>query len=219
MVPTVLLFDIDGTLVDTGGAGRRAIDRAFEARFGRRDACSGFSFAGMTDLAILRAGLVAIGERPEEGRMAELLVSYLIALEEEMAEPTGYRVHAGVFAVLDAIGGKAGFAVGLGTGNVRDGARLKLTPGGLHDRFAFGGFGCDHEDRAELLRVGAALEEARVVVIGDTPRDVAAAKAIGAESVAVATGSFRAEELAACSATWVVPDLEAPGALGAITGG
>jgi phosphoglycolate phosphatase-like HAD superfamily hydrolase len=117
--------------------------------------------------------------------------------------------------------------VGLGTGNLRDGARLKLSRVGLHERFAFGGFGSDHEARDALLRVGAErgagtlrapLSACRVVVIGDTPRDVAAAQAIGAECLAVATGPFSVDALAACGPTHCFRDLAEDGAVAALLG-
>ena len=153
MKPTVLLFDIDGTLMDSGGAGRRSIERAFERRHARRDACAAIRFGGMTDRAIARAGLEAIGVPPTPEAIDDLLAAYLDALAEEL--PTSQaRVHAGIEAALDAAAA-AGAAVGLGTGNLHDGARLKLSRVGLFDRFGFGGFGSDDEDRAMLLRIGA----------------------------------------------------------------
>jgi phosphoglycolate phosphatase len=225
MRPTVLLFDIDGTLMDSGGAGRRAMERGFERRHGRRDACAGIAFGGMTDRAIARAGLAAIGADPSAAAIDDLLAAYLDALAEELFASRAI-VHAGVEAALDA-GAAAGAAVGLGTGNVRDGARLKLSRVGLHERFAFGGFGSDHEARDLLLRVGAErgalaigapLSACRVVVIGDTPRDVAAAQAIGAECLAVATGPFPLDALAACAPTRVFRDLAEDGAIDALLG-
>ena len=120
-----------------------------------------------------------------------------------------------------------GTAVGLGTGNVRAGARIKLERVSLYDQFAFGGFGCDHEDRAELLRVGAergaaalGVErgECRVVVIGDTVRDVDAALRIGAECIGVGTGAGTPETLSGRGATAVFATLAVPGALEALLG-
>jgi phosphoglycolate phosphatase-like HAD superfamily hydrolase len=222
MRPTVLLFDIDGTLITTGGAGRRAIERAFEAHTGRRDACSSFSFAGMTDRAIVRAGLRAIDHHADEAGIDALLDGYLAVLADEVARATDFYVHAGVEEALAAAHARPRTAVGLGTGNIREGARVKLSRVGIYHRFGFGGFGSDHEDRAELLRIGAArgasdlgvpVEECRVVVIGDTPRDIAAARAIGADSLAVATGPFATDELATHAPTRVFRDLAAPGAL------
>jgi phosphoglycolate phosphatase len=226
MRPLILLFDIDGTLISTGGAGRRAMERAFAAEYGRADACAGISFGGMTDRAILREGLAALGLPAVPAAIDALLVAYLAALEDEITR-ADYQVHAGIEAALAAAQAHAHAAVGLGTGNVREGARVKLGKVGIYELFAFGGFGCDHEDRGELLRIGAErgakalgvpLDACRVVVIGDTPKDVAAAQAIGAESVAVATGSFSAAELAAAGATHVFRDLTDPAALAAILG-
>jgi phosphoglycolate phosphatase-like HAD superfamily hydrolase len=219
--PTVLLFDIDGTLIDAGGAGRRSMERAFERVTGRTDACSHFAFDGMTDRAIVRVGLRAIGRPSDEPDIDEVIDAYLDALAIEIVASAGYTTHPGVHEVL-VHGERPGFAMGLGTGNVRRGARIKLGRSGLYDRFAFGGFGCDHEDRAKLLRVGAARGaerlgrapgECRVVVIGDTPKDVAAAMAIGAECLAVATGRYDVAALAASGATAAFARIDEPGAL------
>jgi phosphoglycolate phosphatase-like HAD superfamily hydrolase len=227
MRPTVLLYDIDGTLLDTGGAGHRAMDRAFARRHGRADACAGISFGGMTDRAILRAGLQAIAEAVTEEAMAGLLAAYLEALAEELATSQAAKVHEGIAEALDA-SERAGCAVGLGTGNIHDGARLKLGRVGLADRFAFGGFGSDHEIRSELLRIGAErgaallgapVAECRVVVIGDTPKDIVAAHAIGAECVAVATGPFAVERLEGLGARWVFRSLREEGAVRAVVEG
>ncbi|MEW6435151.1 MAG: haloacid dehalogenase-like hydrolase [Myxococcota bacterium] len=226
--PTVLLFDIDGTLVTTGGAGRRAIERAFEMVHGRRDACSHFPFDGMTDRAIVRGGLTAIGLEATDAAIDDMLSRYLAVLEDEVArtEDARYRVHAGMLEAVLA-GLDAGMAVGLGTGNIREGARVKLERVRLYQHFAFGGFGDDHESRPELIRRGAErgaaqlgvpLAEARVVVIGDTPKDVAAAQAMGAQSVGVATGNWSVAQLLTSGATWAFPDLSADGALAAVLG-
>jgi phosphoglycolate phosphatase-like HAD superfamily hydrolase len=227
--PTVLLFDIDGTLVTTGGAGRRAIERAFEAFHGRAGACLHFPFDGMTDRAIVRQGLTQLGLEPTEARIDEVLVRYVPILEEEVArvEASRYRVHAGMEeAVLAAL--SAGLAVGLGTGNVREGARVKLERVGLYQYFSFGGFGDEHELRPVLLRRGAergahrlgvTLGEARVVVIGDTPKDVAAAQAIGAQSIGVATGNWSVKQLLEAGATWAFETLATPGALDVVLRG
>jgi phosphoglycolate phosphatase-like HAD superfamily hydrolase len=230
--PTILLFDIDGTLITTSGVGRRAIERSFILHYGRDDMLRDVHFGGMTDRAIARAGLAALGE-PVEGPAAEgaidaLLERYVDVLVEEVAGEGSVRLHPGVLATLDALADRAGIAIGLGTGNIRAGARVKLGCVGIFERFAFGGFGCDHEDRAELLRIGSARGAAalgmpaagcRVVVIGDTPRDIAAARAIGAESVAVATSSFGRAELIAAGASHVFDDLTAPEVLATLVPG
>jgi phosphoglycolate phosphatase-like HAD superfamily hydrolase len=228
MRPTVLLFDIDGTLVTTGGAGRKAVERAFTELHGRPDACSGFTFDGMTDWGIFRQGLTAIGVPVDERSIEALLARYLECLADTVnAVPEEhYIVHPGMREAVDAALG-AGHAVGLGTGNVKRGAHLKLARVGLSEKFAFGGFGDDHELRPELIRKGAErgaqqlgvpLAEARVVIIGDTPKDVSAAQAIGAESIAVATGGHTAEQLRATNPTWVFDSFADGGAFDAMLG-
>ncbi|HYQ16403.1 MAG TPA: HAD hydrolase-like protein, partial [Polyangiaceae bacterium] len=135
-------------------------------------------------------------------------------------------VHVGVFEALQAAR-ERGMALGLGTGNVLEGARLKLEHVGLYHHFGFGGFGSDHELRVELIRKGAErgaaslgqpLNACRVVIIGDTPKDIDAARGIGAESIGVGTGSFSAAELRAHGATHSFDDLATPAALQALLG-
>ena len=229
MRPTVLLFDVDGTLVTTGGVGRRALEIAFERSFGRRDACRTFRLDGMTDRAIVRTGMRAIGIEPTEALIDQVLVDYLLVLGEEVAAAPAatYRVHTGMAETLDAARGHRDVALGLGTGNIREGARIKLERVSIYDRFSFGGFGCDAEDRTALIRrgaergaalLGAPVEECRVVVIGDTPKDVTSATAIGAESIGVGTGSFTPEQLVAAGATRAFNNLAAPGAMEAVLG-
>jgi phosphoglycolate phosphatase len=197
--PTVFLFDIDGTLITTGGAGRRAMERAFEVVHGRPDAMA-FPMDGMTDRLIIRQALAVIGAEATDAAIDRVLDAYVDVLREEVASCSDerYRVHAGMRDAIDGARAR-GAAVGLGTGNIRAGARVKLERVGLADAFSFGGFGCDAEDRGALIRVGAErgaaelkvpLDRCRVVVIGDTPKDVAAARAIGAECVAVGTGHY-----------------------------
>ncbi len=228
MRPTVLLFDIDGTLISTGGAGRRAIERAFAVHCGRADACSSFRFDGMTDRGIVRKALQAIEIEPTEAAIDEVLAAYVAILEEEVARSPRYRIHAGMERALEASLARKNVAVGLGTGNIREGARVKLTRGGIYGCFSFGGFGSDHEHRPTLIEIGARrgaaalgepFEACRVVIIGDTPSDVAAAQAIGAECIGVGTGSFTPEQLLACGATHAFADLAAPGALGVLLDG
>jgi phosphoglycolate phosphatase-like HAD superfamily hydrolase len=223
------LFDIDGTLVTTGGVGRRAVERAFHRTHGRSDACSLVRFDGMTDRSITRLGLEAIGVTPDDEKIDALLHVYLgeLAAELLLSTPETYRVHVGVREALAAARERGGVALGLGTGNVQEGARLKLEHVGLYQHFGFGGFGSDHEQRVELIRVGAErgarqlglpVSACRVVVIGDTPKDVDAARGIGAESLAVGTASFTAQQLLEHGATYAFDDLLAPGALAALLG-
>lgn len=229
MRPRVVLFDIDGTLVDCGGAGRRAMERGFHDVVGRTDVL-GFGFGGMTDRAIARLGLAGAGRAPDERAIDALLERYLTHLRAELPQAETFRVLGGVTAILDALEAPArrgSLAVGLGTGNVAAGAELKLARGALAGRFEFGGFGSDAEDRATLLRHGAergaarlgrALADVDVVVVGDTPRDVEAGHAIGARVVAVATGRFDGASLKAARADVVLESLAAPGVTALLAG-
>ncbi|MEM9694455.1 MAG: HAD family hydrolase [Myxococcota bacterium] len=221
--PTVVLYDIDGTLITTGGSGRRAMLRAL-AEVGVDDAA--FAFAGMTDRLIVRQALVEGGVDDDEAAISAVIEIYLTLLVEEVDRtPTeDYRVMPGVVSAVEA-SLERGFAVGLGTGNVEAGARIKLARVDLADRFTFGGFGSDAEDRSELIRIGAergasALgvprDSCRVIVVGDTPRDIEAARAIGAEVVAVATGTVPREKLAPHRPDYLFDDLTEVGAIPAI---
>lgn len=224
----VLLFDIDGTLLDSGGAGRRSMVGAFAASHGRPDACEGFSFGGMTDRAIVRRSLRNIDAPDDDPAIDRVLAAYLDLLRREALAPHAASVLPGVPTTLDRVQGQAGVAVGLGTGNVREGAEIKLGMVGLAGRFDFGGFGCDAEDRGELLRagalrgaaaLGAPVERCRVVVIGDTPRDIEAARQIGAACLAVATGFFSVDQLLTHRPDLLCPDLNDPRALPFLLGG
>jgi phosphoglycolate phosphatase-like HAD superfamily hydrolase len=220
--PTVLLFDVDGTLVTTCGAGRRAIERAFELRHGTKEILN-FSFGGMTDKAIVRNALLALGrssvsESDLAQEMDDMLDFYLEVLAEEVAR-TSIRIHDGMERAMDLADARPGVAMGLGTGNIRKGAEIKLGCVGVYHRFSFGGFGDDSIDRPTLLMAGArrgadklglAIEDCRIVVIGDTPKDIAGAKAIGAESIAVATGTHTITELKQCDPTAVFENLADP---------
>jgi phosphoglycolate phosphatase-like HAD superfamily hydrolase len=156
MRPTVLLFDLDGTLVSTGGAGRRAIEAAFTDLFGRGDACSHLDFSGMTDRAIARSALAAIEVAPTDAAIQSVLARYVERLDEALAASRDFRVLAGVHEVLDTAARREQVAVGLGTGNIVAGARKKLAVCGLWERFAFGGFADDSEEPRRRHRRHAA---------------------------------------------------------------
>lgn len=213
--PNIILFDIDGTLVSTHGAGGRAFKRALRDLIGP-DVELDITFAGGTDRGIARQGLECAGVEVSQEVVDRVLDAYLDYLVETLRETSEYTVFAGVVELLEELSGRQGLAVGLGTGNIERGARIKLGRGQLNDYFEFGGFGCDAEARPELIRAGATrgaarlgvrLGECRVLVIGDTTRDVAAARAIGAECLGVATGGASRDELEVCGATYCVTDL------------
>ncbi|MEM7154894.1 MAG: HAD family hydrolase [Myxococcota bacterium] len=218
---TVVLFDIDGTLLTAKGAGRRAMEEGFAAVIGSSHGLASIRFAGGTDPAIVREGLEAMGQAVDDRRIDAVIEAYLERLPPQL-EAAPPVVLPGVLAMLDRLEPMTDVAIGIGTGNVEAGARAKLRAAGLDERFGFGGFGSDHHLRAELLRAGArrgaaALQrsesECAVLVIGDTPKDVAAAHAIGARCMAVATSYYDADALRATGADLVVEDLEQPEAM------
>ncbi len=206
MPARILLFDLDGTLVLTGGAGVRALDRAFQNLYGLQEAGRGVPFHGRTDLRIIRDIVERKLHRPMGADEAVAICDrYLPYLEEEVQRSAAYRILPGVPALLTLLAARGDCLVGLGTGNVEAGARIKLARGDLNRFFPFGGFGSDAEDRVELLRRAVARGEARrgpgadgpaqVVVIGDTHLDVESGRALGARTVAVATGGESAAAL------------------------
>lgn len=221
MRPRVVLFDIDGTLVDCAGAGRRSMNAAFELEVSAPGALDGISFGGMTDRAIVRQGLERAAVAITEAMIEAVLARYVEHLAGALETTTTFRVLPGARpAVLRARGDHT--AVGLGTGNVRAGATMKLARGGLEDLFAFGGFGCDAELRAEVLRrgvergaeaLGVDASACEVLIVGDTPKDIEAARAIGAASLAVATGAASRQDLEKAGPTFFAPTLEDPEAL------
>jgi phosphoglycolate phosphatase-like HAD superfamily hydrolase len=212
---TLVLFDIDGTLLLTLGAGVRGMNTAFGRLHGRPDALDGLAIAGRTDRSIVGDAFARIGVDATSERIVALRDAYFDDLRVEFANTAGERfgVLPGVHAALEALEPREDVAVGLLTGNFVGGAEIKLGRFDLWRRFAFGAFGDDHLDRRDLVPVARAAAMARgiqpgaVVVIGDTPLDIDCARAHGAVAVAVATGPYRTDELR--RADLVVETLEA----------
>ena len=216
MTRRILLFDIDLTMVRTQGAGRGAMEVAFEQEFGVANATEGIMFDGRTDRGIFlecldRHGFGGESQLANFGRFAE---RYLEVLPGWIAQKGG-EVLPGVGDLLDALDGTDA-VLGLATGNMRRGAAHKLGHFGLWERFAGGGFGDDHTVRADLVRAGIAELEARfglavgdseVVVLGDTPLDVEAAHLAGARALGVGTGRFTPEQLRESGADFAVANL------------
>lgn len=219
---TLVLFDIDGTLLSSSSAGRRAIERAFAAEFEDLAFFEQVRFDGKTDPQIVRELYTAAGapERATGERTESLLASYVAHLELEVAE-RGHLVRSlpGVPALLDALEGVEGVCLGLLTGNVVAGARLKLGAAGIDfTRFRLGAFGSDHADRPMLPPIaaeraaplfGRVPRGAEVVILGDTPADVTCGNGIGARAVAVATGSYSVDALRDAGAAAVFDTLAA----------
>jgi phosphoglycolate phosphatase-like HAD superfamily hydrolase len=200
----IILFDIDGTLVRTGGAGKSAMEAGLVAAFGVKELRDEVSYSGRTDVAISRDLLRVHGIDPTPDNQRRLRESYLAHLPNSLMTKGG-TVCPGVRELLAALVGQPGVVLGLLTGNVRVGALHKLGHFGLWDFFTCGGFGDDHYDRDDVARsalacvrehVGRHVNPSEVWVIGDTPLDVSCARAIGANAVAVATGWHPLEELA-----------------------
>ncbi len=209
----LILFDIDGTLVRLAGAGRRSMEMAFERLYGVPDAFAGVDFRGSLDPRILAAARRAHGIPESTTEDARFLQAYLEALETSLDPDRRPEQHLcpGVEAALDHL--SADHALGLATGNWREGARRKLGAFGLWDRFSVGGFGEDGAERADLVRVARrraetrGLDARRVAVVGDTPADVESARRAGAAAVAVCTGWNSEDDLRACEPDLLLPDL------------
>ena len=202
MTGRLVLFDIDGTLVDTGGAGMLALRKAARDLFGAEG--PELDLAGSTDSGIVRGMLEHFGEEVSDDRIEEFYGVYLGYLDAHLGggEFPG-RVLPGVMEILEAYR-RAGAVLGLLTGNIAKGAELKVRHYGMAEYFGFGAYGDDHHDRNLLGPI--ALERARLatggnflatesLVIGDTPKDIACGRAIGATTVCVSTGAFSAKEL------------------------
>jgi phosphoglycolate phosphatase len=211
----VILFDIDGTLVRTGGAGKAAMEDALRATFAVREVLDTVPYSGRTDRAIARDLLRVHGIPYTAANERTLREAYLAQLPATLGRYPGL-VCPGVAELVAELAACPNTLLGLLTGNVRAGAAAKLGHYGLWQHFACGGFGDDHYDRDDVAR--AAVASARQVagrdfdpravwVVGDTPLDVSCARAVGANAVAVATGWHPLEELTACAPDHVFADL------------
>ena len=215
----LVLFDIDGTILLTNGAGKRAVHRALADVFGATGPAD-HRFDGKTDPQIVRELMRMEGHADEhiDSRMQALLDRYVLYLHEELAaSERPVRVMPGVFELLDALESRHDVLMGLLTGNLAAGARAKLAAGGIEPaRFRVGAYGSDHEVRGELPAVaqrrareelGIVVEGADVVVIGDTPADLHCGRSIGARAIGVATGHYSVEELRSHAPAAVFADL------------
>lgn len=210
-----LLFDIDGTLIRTHGAGKAAMEAALRTAFGVSHIADTVAYSGRTDRSIARDLLAAHGRDPSPENVTRLTETYLNLLPGEL-DRLGGEVCRGVGAVIEATHRRPDVLLGLLTGNVRRGAAAKLGHFGLWDYFPVGGFGDEHFDRDDVARTavrsverhtGQAVDPQKVWVIGDTPLDIACARAVGAKALAVATGWHPHDELAAHNADLLVHDL------------
>ena len=200
----VVLFDVDGTLIDTGGAGGRSWSFAFRDAFGVDGDIRKFSEVGMTDPVVARQTFEGtLGREPTTDEVIRLMMRYVLRLPEEVASSPGYRVMPGVHDLLERLV-EADTLLGLVTGNIEGAAHIKISRAGLQRFFLFGGYGSDSAVRSDLTRAAIARAEAlsghhidpsQVLVVGDTPRDTEAAHGAGAIAVGVATGEYSVEQL------------------------
>jgi phosphoglycolate phosphatase-like HAD superfamily hydrolase len=215
----LVLFDIDGTLLSAGGAGARALRDALVEIYGEAGPIGAYSMAGRTDPQIVRELMTAVGMTVDEiePRFSELWNAYLRNLREEVSR-TRIQALPGVHPLLERVeAGGDPVLLGLLTGNVVEGARMKVDAAGLgFGRFRVGAYGSDHWERRELPAVatrrareltGADYAGKEIVIIGDTPFDIACGEHLGVRTIAVATGGHPADELAACAPDYLFHDL------------
>lgn len=211
----ILLFDIDGTLVRTGGAGKAAMEAGLREAFGLAKIRDEVPYSGRTDRAIGRDLLAVHGIEPTLANQAWLQEAYLSHLPGSLAR-IGGKVCPGIENLLGRLHPREDVVLGLLTGNIRSGAKHKLGHFRLWEYFACGGFGDEHYDRDDVARaavaavrshLGRAVLAEEIWVIGDTPLDVQCARAIGARVVAVATGWHPLDELAAHNPDVLLADL------------
>ena len=210
----LVLFDIDGTILHSGGAGEKALRLALRNRFGRDDDLAQIEIAGRTDAAIARQIFALHGIEPNPANLARFFDEYLLNLEVELPRNSG-RLLPGIIELLERLRAMPHVALALLTGNLSRGAELKLTHYGVWHFFQFGAFADDHHDRNELGRFareractihGVEFDCGDILVLGDTPHDIACGKAFGAKTVAVATGHHSRAELEKCAPDFVFDD-------------
>jgi phosphoglycolate phosphatase-like HAD superfamily hydrolase len=212
-----VLFDVDGTLLKTGGAGAVAWQRAFRELHDVDADVPDHTTAGMTDPEI--AAIVfrdVLGREGSAEERSRAIGCYLKHLPEAVAESEGYRVMPGIGSLLPELI-ERGLLLGLVTGNIEAAAHIKLARGDLNRYFSFGGYGSDASDRTEVteaalrragLVAGVALDGGSCISVGDTPRDVRAGHGAGIRVVGVATGSYHRNDLEQAGADWVLETVE-----------
>ncbi len=212
-----VLFDIDGTLLVTGGAGAVAWQLAFEELYGIEADIAEHTEAGMTDPEI--AALIfrqVIGSEGSQEERAKAIGCYLKHLPDAVAESSGYRIMPGIEELLPRLI-EDGVLLGLVTGNVEAAAHIKLARGHLNRFFSFGGYGSDSADRTEVTKAalargtlvsGGTLQDGACIAVGDTPRDVKAGHGAGIQVVGVATGSYDVASLQEADADWALESVE-----------
>jgi len=210
----LILFDIDGTLIDSGGAGTRSLNLAFKELFSIMNAFQDISMAGKTDTQIIKEGLLK-HSMSVNGNLDVVISIYLKHLQMEISNNMRH-IKPGIYELLEEFSHITDIRLGLLTGNIELGARIKLGPFKLNEYFPTGAFGSDDEDRNKLLPIAVRRFEElcqrmigidECIVVGDTPRDVYCAKIYGAMCIGVETGPYSIDELIEAGADFVVKDL------------
>lgn len=208
-----VLWDIDGTLLVTGGAGAVAWQRAFEEQWGAEANIEEHTQAGMTDPEI--AAIIfreVIGREGTDEERAAAIAGYLSHLEDAVNESSGYRIMPGIEETLPRLA-EQGVLQGIVTGNIEAAAHIKLARGDLNRYFQFGGYGSDASDRTEVTKralergegvLGSPLDLSRAISVGDTPRDIEAGHGAGIRVVGVATGAYSVEQQRQAGADWPI---------------
>src|SRR5262249_53264688 len=214
-----ILFDIDGTLINTGGAGAASWRLAFDELYGIPADIGKFTDTGMTDHTVGRKTFESVLKRnPEPKEFTKLMEQRNFYLHQTVEESKGYEVLPGVDELLPELIDQ-GYLLGIVTGNVEAAAHIKLHRANLNRFFSFGGYGSDSDDRGEITRIalkraavvyGDDIPAAQAVVIGDTPRDVQGAHAAGVECIGVATGHYTVDELREAGADHAIASLLEP---------
>ena len=211
----LVLFDIDGTLINSGEAGARALNNSFRQVFSINNAFAGIRMAGKTDIQIIKECLAFHGLQSGDGILSSVLSEYLNSLRIEVNNNRKH-LQPGVIDLLNSLKKMEGYWLGLLTGNIEEGARIKLGVFGLNEYFPIGAFGSDDEDRNSLLSIvikkfkgmtNIDINYKDCIVIGDTPLDVECAKPFGATAVAVSTGPYSYESLLETKADYVLRDM------------
>ncbi|MFL5884224.1 MAG: HAD family hydrolase [Thermoleophilaceae bacterium] len=217
--PQAVLFDVDGTLISTGGAGARSWRYAFDELHGIPADIGQYSDTGWTDPEVARGTFEgALGRKPTPRELATVMAAYLDRLPYEVEHSDGYRVLDGAEDALRSLS-REGVLLGITSGAVEAAAHIKLSRAGFNRYFPFGGYGSDSEDRTELTRcalargsrlLGEELEPSRCFVVGDTPKDIGAGHGAGCRAIGTATGHYSADELRDAGADHVMTSLREP---------
>jgi phosphoglycolate phosphatase len=224
----LLLFDVDGTLILTGGAGTRSFQRTFRELFRKEAVIDGIRFHGRTDPEIIEDIFMnGFNRAPTAEELEAICTQYLVYLDEEVRRSPAFRIMPGLPDILEILAARSEVCMGLATGNLEGAARIKLNRADLNQYFPFGGYGSDAKDRTVLIRtaiergrnlLGRSHDEVRVFVIGDTDLDISCGREAGATTVAVATGGDSWETLVQASPDHLLKDLSRPEEFLAILG-